>query len=53
MSLLLNKAWLFCLDDKLDSKYFDLFYGSTKAFELAWTLHALVSPRVLIDNIKL
>ncbi|PYH42930.1 uncharacterized protein BP01DRAFT_324199 [Aspergillus saccharolyticus JOP 1030-1] len=52
VSLLLNKARLFCLDAKPDGKHSDLFYGSTKAFELAWTLHALVSPGVLTDDIK-
>jgi hypothetical protein len=35
VSLLLNKAQLFCLDDKPDGKHADLFYGSNKAFELA------------------
>ncbi|PKX91234.1 uncharacterized protein P174DRAFT_376578 [Aspergillus novofumigatus IBT 16806] len=52
VSLLLNKARLFCLDNKPDSKYADLFYGPTKAFELAWTLHALVSPGVLTADIE-
>jgi hypothetical protein len=52
VSLLLNKARLFCLDDKPDGKHADLFYGSNKAFELAWTLHALVSPGVLTADIE-
>jgi hypothetical protein len=52
VSLLLNKARLFCLDDKPDGKHVDLFYGSHKAFKLAWTLHALVSPRVLTADIE-
>jgi hypothetical protein len=52
VSLLLNKARLFCLDDKPDGEHSDFFYGSTKAFELAWTLHALVSPGVLTDDIE-
>jgi hypothetical protein len=52
VSLLLNKAQLFCLDDKPDGKHADFFYGSYKAFELAWTLHALVSPVVLTADIE-
>ncbi|KAF4220079.1 hypothetical protein CNMCM8980_003368 [Aspergillus fumigatiaffinis] len=52
VSLLLNKARLFCLDDKPDGKHADLVYGSNKAFELAWTLHALVSPGVLTADIE-
>jgi hypothetical protein len=52
VSLLLNKAQLFCLDNKPDGKHVDFFYGSTKAFKLARTLYALVSPRVLIADIK-
>jgi hypothetical protein len=35
VSLLLNKAWLFCLGDKPDSKHADFFYGSTETFKLA------------------
>nr|XP_001402421.2 hypothetical protein ANI_1_156174 [Aspergillus niger CBS 513.88] len=41
VSLLLNKARLFCLDDKPDGEHADYVYGSSEAFELAWTLHAL------------
>jgi hypothetical protein len=52
VSLLLNKARLFCLDDKPDGKHADLVYSSNKAFELAWTLHTLVSPGVLTADIK-
>jgi hypothetical protein len=52
VSLLLNKARLFCLDDKPDGEHVDLVYGSNKAFELAWTLHALVSPGVLTADIE-
>ncbi|KAF7171079.1 hypothetical protein CNMCM5623_003535 [Aspergillus felis] len=47
VSLLLNKARLFCLDDKPDGKHADFFYGSNKAFELAWTLHALHPSRAI------
>jgi hypothetical protein len=52
VSLLLNKARLFCLGDKPDGKHADSFYGSTETFELAWTLHALVSPGVLTADIE-
>jgi hypothetical protein len=52
VSLLLNKAQLFCLDDKPDGKHADLVYSSNKAFKLAWTLHALVSPGVLTTDIE-
>jgi hypothetical protein len=52
VSLLLNKAQLFCLDNKPDGKHVDLVYGSNKAFELAWTLHALVSPGALTADIE-
>lgn len=52
VSLLLNKARLFCLNNKPDGKYADRSYGSHKAFELAWTLHALVSPGVLTADIE-
>ncbi|KAG2418849.1 hypothetical protein HFD88_001951 [Aspergillus terreus] len=52
VTLLLNKARLFCLDKKPDGKYADVSYGSHKAFELAWTLHALVSPGVLTADIE-
>ncbi|KAF4169680.1 hypothetical protein CNMCM6936_006839 [Aspergillus lentulus] len=52
VSLLLNKAQLFCLDNKPDGKHANLVYGSTKACELAWTLHALVSPGVLTADIE-
>jgi hypothetical protein len=52
VSLLLDKARLFCLDDKPDGKHADFFYGSAKGFELAWILHALVSPGVLTADIE-
>ncbi|KAF4181095.1 hypothetical protein CNMCM8060_009741 [Aspergillus lentulus] len=52
VSLLLNKARLFCLDDKPDGEHADFIYGSNEAFELAWTLHALVSPGVLTADIE-
>lgn len=52
VSLLLEKAKQFCLDDKPDGKHADLFYGSNEAFERAWTLHALVSPGYLTADIK-
>ncbi|KAL2871683.1 uncharacterized protein BJX67DRAFT_389187 [Aspergillus lucknowensis] len=51
VSLLLNKARLFYLDDKPDGKDADLFYGSNEAFERAWTLHALVTPGKLTTEI--
>jgi hypothetical protein len=52
VSLLLEKARLFCLDGKPDGRHVDLFYSSNKAFELAWTLHALTSPGVLRADIE-
>lgn len=52
VSLLLEKAKQFCLDDKPDGKHADLFYGSNEAFERAWTLHALVSPGYLTADIE-
>ncbi|KAL7650403.1 hypothetical protein M752DRAFT_277798 [Aspergillus phoenicis ATCC 13157] len=52
VSLLLNKARLFCLDDKPDGEHADYVYGSSEAFELAWTLHALVSPGILTADTK-
>ncbi|PYH99228.1 hypothetical protein BO71DRAFT_476797 [Aspergillus ellipticus CBS 707.79] len=52
VSLLLEKARRFWLDDKPDGKHADLFYGSNEAFERAWTLHALVSPGILTADIK-
>ncbi|KAJ5098833.1 hypothetical protein N7532_005834 [Penicillium argentinense] len=52
VSLLLDKARLFCLDDKPDGEYADRFYGSNEALKRAWTLHALVSPGVLTADIK-
>ncbi|KAJ5124023.1 zinc knuckle transcription factor, partial [Penicillium bovifimosum] len=52
VSLLLEKAKRFYLDDKLDGKLADLFYGSNEAFERAWTLHALVSPGILTADIE-
>ncbi|KAI9040059.1 uncharacterized protein KD926_008622 [Aspergillus affinis] len=52
VALMLNKAKQFCLDDKPDGKYADLFYGSNEAFERAWTLHALASPGILAADIE-
>ncbi|QSS49242.1 hypothetical protein I7I53_09545 [Histoplasma capsulatum var. duboisii H88] len=53
LSLLLNKAQQFCLDEKGDGVDVDLFYGSSEAFERAWTLHALVSPGILTNFIQM
>ncbi|KAL6229437.1 hypothetical protein BDW75DRAFT_235209 [Aspergillus navahoensis] len=47
VSLLLDKAKQFCLEDKPDSQNADLVYGSNQAFERAWTLHALLNPGIL------
>ena len=52
VSLLLEKAKRFWLDDKPDGEDADLFYGSNEAFERAWTLHALVSPGILTADIE-
>ncbi|KAL2817181.1 hypothetical protein BJX63DRAFT_419735 [Aspergillus granulosus] len=52
VSLLLEKAKQFCLDNKPDGKHADHFYGSNEAFERAWTLHALVSPGYLTADIE-
>ncbi|OQD86705.1 hypothetical protein PENANT_c007G03009 [Penicillium antarcticum] len=52
VSLLLEKAKQFCLDDKPDGKHADIFYGSNEVFERAWTLHALVSPGYLTADIE-
>lgn len=52
VSLLLNKARQFCLDEKGDGENADLIYGSHEAFERAWTLHALASPGILTANIE-
>ncbi|GES62937.1 zinc knuckle transcription factor [Aspergillus terreus] len=52
VSLLLNKAQLFCLNNKPDGETADLFYSSHKAFEQAWTLHALVTPGELTADIE-
>ncbi|GIJ99534.1 hypothetical protein Aspvir_001667 [Aspergillus viridinutans] len=52
VSLLLNKAKQFRLEEKGDGKNADLFYGSREAFERAWTLHALVSPGILTADIE-
>ncbi|KAJ5175296.1 uncharacterized protein N7482_001173 [Penicillium canariense] len=47
VSLLLNKARLFCLGKKGDGEDADLIYGSNEAFKRVWTLYALVSPGIL------
>ncbi|KAL4745592.1 hypothetical protein BDW72DRAFT_186441 [Aspergillus terricola var. indicus] len=52
VSLLLNKARQFSLDEKGDGENQGLVYGSNEAFEQAWTLHALVSPGVLTADVK-
>lgn len=52
VSLLLNKVRQFCLNEKGDSENADLIYSSDKAFERAWTLHALASPGILTANVK-
>ncbi|KAJ5179433.1 zinc knuckle transcription factor [Penicillium capsulatum] len=52
VSLLLEKAKRFLKDDKPDGKNANLFYGSNKAFERAWTLHALVSPGYLTADVR-
>ena len=52
VSLLLNKAKQFCLDEKKDVKHADSLYGFNEAFERAWTLHALVSPGILTVDLK-
>ncbi|KAJ9297976.1 hypothetical protein DTO271G3_4197 [Paecilomyces variotii] len=52
VSLLLEKARQFCLDDRPDGKLAGLIYGSNAAFERAWTLHALVIPGYLTADVK-
>ncbi|KAH2824777.1 hypothetical protein KXW08_007487, partial [Aspergillus fumigatus] len=52
VSLLLNKARQFCLNEKGDGEYADLIYGSDEAFERAWTLHALASPGILTADVE-
>jgi hypothetical protein len=52
VSLLLNKARQFSLDEKGDGENQDLVYSFNEAFERAWTLYALVSPGILTADVK-
>jgi hypothetical protein len=52
VSLLLEKARQYSLDDKSHNEDADSFVGSDEPCEQAWTLHALVSPGILTADVE-